>query len=282
MTMLLAPEKGFAAAYDPAPLKNFVFLVPGDEELFVGGGALNGAVGRMLREAGQPIAFRDARPGACGNAAPVFEKEHCVYRKMHERLFARGASGVGGEGLVVSTESERSGTPVSFAVARRGNELHTLGSAFLNIFKEGQRPCGSPKNVGLLYTPGPLGRNAKAEGEGEVSEARERLVTKQPAEFLLEVSRAIENAMSVVVEYNMCHAGGDATPVIEVVRVPVISGGVFKHPDVDKYDVALAVIRGLNASLLRADKSVRPAVELMPDEDMRRAYDSLKEKDVCL
>lgn len=258
-------------AYDPEQCKNFVFLVPGDEELFVGGGALNGAVGKLLlNEARQPIAF-SSQTIDLDKMELVFDKETCVYRKMHEKLFAKSASDVGG--LVVGTASDCTGTPVLFSGARTcSSSKHPFGAAFVDIFEGDKRPYGCEKNIGLVYAVGPLGKNAKAEGEGPVEAERAALVKDSPEEFLQEVTNTAKNAMCAVLEYNATCAGNQKMPPIEIVRVPIIAGGVFKHPNVEKQEVALALLRGIHIALDTAEVNMRPEVELMPSPEMTTAY----------
>jgi hypothetical protein len=284
MKLLETPAGGgFVAAFDRKPAKNFVFLVPGDEELFVGGGALNGAVGKLLQsEAGQPIAFT-SQVDDDGKLLWVFDKTTCVYRRMHEKLFERSSSEIGELGeLVVSTASERVDTPVSFCAARLCNQSpHPFGAAFLDIFKGDRRPYGCEKNIGLIYTAGPLGKNAKADGEGPVDPARATLVKDSPTEFLDEVSKTAMNVMCAILDYNTFHAGRLETPKIEVVRVPIISGGIFKHPDVKKHEVALALLWGIHSALAPAADSACPEVELMPCRDMTLALMMYKQALPC-
>ena len=75
---------------------DLAFLIPGDEELFVGGGALNGAVGKLLFEhANQPmIQFEKDASGKFvtvkegDKEVPKFGKETCPYKKTMSAIFA--------------------------------------------------------------------------------------------------------------------------------------------------------------------------------------------------
>merc|ERR1712151_241960 len=128
-----------------------------------------------------------------------------------------------------------------------------------------------------VYAVGPLGKNAKAEGEGPVEEDRILLVKDCPEEFLEEVTNTGKNAVCAVLEYNATHARDQERPSIEVVRVPIISGGIFKHPEVEKSEVAFALLQGIHLALASVDASVRPEIQLMPSPEMSIAYSKYME-----
>jgi len=281
MAFAEAPPGGFASSYERKPQKNSAFVIPGDEELFVGGGSLNGAVGKLLLESGQhPIAFeRDivgnyvmVRDAGTGREVPKFSKGQCVYRGAHEKLFQKGLAKR--NRMVVASTADIGDAPLSFAAARVYSDSDKpFGAAFLNIFKKENCPF-SEKNVALLYTVGALGRNQKAEGEGVVDIERAKYVKTNVRDFLEEIYKTGQNLAQLVVEYNARRARSDnGQPGIDVVRVPIVSGGVFINPGTTPKEVALALLWGLHSALAGVGGDNRVEIELMPGADMQSAYD---------
>lgn len=282
MTFASAQPGSFAASYEKTPTSNFAFLVPGDEELFLGGGALNGAVGKLLLEhAAQPIAFERDTQGnyvmeqdaGTGRDAAKFDKNLCLYRKVHETIFQKARAKR--NSMAIARPNDLDKAPfLAFCAARTYSDCdRPFGTVFLDIFKREHRPF-SEKNVALLYAVGALGCNRKAEGEGVVDPQRAQYVKTDVRDFLEELFKTGANLMQLVLEYN-CHAEYDPDlPAVEVLRLPILSGGVFIHPDVTPREVALALIWGVHSALLSAlDPSSCVKIELMPGNDMRGAYD---------
>lgn len=274
------PGEPFARSYEENPIGNFGFLVPGDEELFVGGGALNGAVGKLLlKTADQKIPFvLDDQGGYMmveeeGNKVPLYRKDECLYRRMNERLFSKARTTGFRNKLVVAEPADIGEAPVDFAAARvYSDHTHPFGAGFLSIFKSGHRPYGCDKNVALLYTAGPLGRNKRAPGEGAPDETRAALVCDKAEDFVLEIFLTARNLMKMVIEYNVHIEQMAGLPRIDIVRFPIVSGGTFIHPDVNQMQVALALLWGLHAALRTGLPANRPNVELMPGKAMEDAY----------
>jgi len=176
--------------------------------------------------------------------------------------------------MVVSTPNDIGDAPLLLSAARVYSDCDKpFGAAFLNIFKVENRPH-SDKNVALLYTVGALGRNKKAEGEGVVDDARAKYVKSGVQDFLKEIYQTGRNVVQLVLEYNASRDETDSSlPAVEVIRLPIVSGGVFIHPDTTPKEVALALLWGVSAALLDTSPSSRPEVELMPGRDMQEAYD---------
>mmetsp|Transcript_56904 Transcript_56904/g.124826 ORF Transcript_56904/g.124826 Transcript_56904/m.124826 type:complete len:372 (-) Transcript_56904:219-1334(-) len=281
----LVPGLPFADSFEKAPEKNFVFLIPGDEELFVGGGALNGAVGLKLQKDGkQPLGFSIDAKGEVekiadqntGKMVPKYDHQKCPYAKLHRFLYEKARRA---KETVVEELSDFHGAPLLFASCRSYKDTaEPFGAAFLTIFKKVNRPY-SPKNVGLCYTVGALGRNKRAEGEEAASAAREALVVKDKKKFLKEIFMTGTNCMALITHYNQKHANkkladGTVLPRIEVFRSPIVAGGTFMHPDVTPEATALSLLWGYQAKV--EDKS--PALELMPEAAMKNAYQKIQDR----
>jgi len=280
MTFAKAPPGGFASSYEKVQNENFAFLCPGDEELFVGGGALNGAVGKLLFEhAKQPIQFEKTRDNKYvtvkenGKDVPKFSKDTCPYKKTQMALFNKALKKK--RTMVIAEQSEIGSLPVLFSGGRTYSDCkHPFGSVFIHIFKPENCPFGE-QNCALLYTVGALGRNVKAPGEGVPDPARAAFVKNDAQDFLWEINQTGESTVQLVFEYNN-HASKTGLPVIKVIRLPIVSGGVFIHPDVTPKDVALALIWGAHTGLAKNDGGL--SIELMPGQPMEEAYADYQNK----
>eukprot|EP00812_Abedinium_dasypus_P011672 NODE_5221_length_601_cov_415.505495.p3 GENE.NODE_5221_length_601_cov_415.505495~~NODE_5221_length_601_cov_415.505495.p3 ORF type:complete len:129 (-),score=37.48 NODE_5221_length_601_cov_415.505495:198-551(-) len=73
------------------------------------------------------------------------------------------------------------------------------------------------------------------------------------------------------VDYNK-QCSGLGMPRIDIIRVPLIGGGTFLHPQVSKKEVALCLIWAFHRAFSAAQESVRPQVELMPSPEMQEAH----------
>jgi len=281
-TFAQAPAGGFAASYEKGQAKNFAFLIPGDEELFVGGGALNGAVGKLLMMEGkQAIAFDRGSDGKItmvtdhnGKEVPKYDKEKCPYAFTQKRVFDKARQALIATGKPTTYNSEGSdlgkNAPMSLCAGRvYSRSTHPFGAAFINVFKKSSCPFNN-HNVALLYTVGALGRNMKAEGEGKPDKERADLVKTNVKEFLQELYLTGENVVQLVLDYNKSRT--PIQPAIEVVRFPIVSGGIFIHPEVTPKEVALALLWGIHSAFAGASPSELFTVELMPGDPMQKAY----------
>lgn len=293
---LPAPDSQFASSYEKDPGDNFAFLIPGDEQLFVGGGALNGAVGKLLlKDAGQPIAFELEESGdyvmvmdeGAGRKVAKYDKQSCGYRKLHEYMFQKARKAPNKLTVAIGAEiTDRMDSscllggcpnqaPVIFAGARVTSESEwPFGAIFLDIFKDDKRPFGCPRNVGLMYTAGPLGRNKRAEGEGVAESFREAWVRHNAQDFVHDIYWTGINCVKAVVEFNQNHSeqGTVKPPRVNVIRLPIVSGGTFLHPEVSVFEAALALIWGAGEALRVSPPAACPKVELMPEKAMKDAY----------
>ena len=279
MQFAQAGDSGNAASYERNPQSTFAFVIPGDEELFVGGGALNGSVGKLLKdEARQDIAFQTDKDGNyrpekdsdTGREVHKFEKALCPYSQMHKKLFRRASlpSAVGT--VVDALPAELASANVEHAACRVHTlRKHAFGALFISTFRRDRRPFDHPHNKALIYAVGPLGRNKKAEGEGSTDAAREALVFERTGDFLAELYNMGTSLVTLVTEFNRRH------PLDEVrtVRLPIISGGTFIHPEVSPKEAALALLLGVRSALV----ALRPGllIELMPSTHMKEAHTCL-------
>jgi len=260
-------------------------FVPGDEELFVGGGALNGAVGQVLFEAHKTaengMGWRTQKSSSIfGRSSitiekdqeniPVFEKDSCQYAKLHKRLHGAACSSVGRvvEEDNINDKEDTPNIPVVRSCARVfTGSREPFGAVFLHELKEGCRPISS-QNSALLYTVGVLGQNAKAPGEGTPKPERARMV-KGKLQFVQYLYKTGINTLEVVKEYNLKNPGMAVTRL----RVPIVSGGTFKHPEVGAEVCALALLAGMQA--VSYDEG-ELTIELMPSQAMTEAFELIR------
>jgi len=281
MTFAQAPPGGFASSYEKVQNDNYAFLIPGDEELFVGGGSLNGAVGKLLFEhAKQPIQFEKDNDGKYvtvkenGKDVPKFTKDTCPYKKTQKALFDKGLKTK--NTMVIADKSEIGSLPVVFSGGRTYSDCsHPFGSVFIHIFKPENCPFGEQQNAALLYTVGALGQNAKAPGEGTPDPARAAFIKNDVKDFLYEINQTGESTVQLVFDYNQ-HAKKMNLPVIKIIRLPVVSGGVFIHPDITPKEVALALIWGAHNGLSKNGGEL--SIELMPGKATEEAYADYQSK----
>jgi len=281
MTFAQAPPGGFASSYEKVQNDNYAFLIPGDEELFVGGGSLNGAVGKLLFEhAKQPIQFEKDKDGKYvtvkenGKDVPKFTKDTCPYKRTQKALFNKGLKAK--RTMVIAEQSEIGSLPVVFSGGRTYSDcVSPFGSVFIHIFKPENCPFGERKNAALLYTVGALGVNAKAPGEGTPDPARAAFIKNDVKDFLYEINQTGESTVQLVLDYNK-HAKKNNLPVIKVIRLPVVSGGIFMHPDITPKEVALALIWGAHTGLAKNGGGL--SIELMPGKATEEAYAEYQSK----
>jgi len=117
-----------------------------------------------------------------------------------------------------------------------------VGAVFIDVFANEARPLND-RNVAMVYVVGPKGAGAPG-GHGPTISDRE--------EFLEAVTDLGANAMAAVLEYNQ-EAQERQLPRIDIVQWCLVSGGVYRHPQTSKLDVAKATVEGLRKSVLGAD-----------------------------
>jgi len=238
--------------------EGFVSVCPGDESLFVGGGALNGAFGGALK--------------ACGHEGAIFKEPHTqppkvgTFEELHHRGFKQASQNP--EKLVEIYDRQVPNVIYSAARTWKGAGPHTFGTCFINILHPDYRPPDGA--IGFVYVVGPLGQNARAPGEPAPDAAREQMVIKNREQFLQFLTRMTRSLMEGVNEYNV-HCLGKDLPRMEKMRVPLISGATFRHPEVKEAEVAAALLLGLREAWQRGTS---PSLSLAPG--FRDAYEATK------
>lgn len=145
--------------------------------------------------------------------------------------------------------------------------LRPVGLVAVAVFRPDKRPQGSERNVAMVYTVGPnCGTTAQKKARRDV----DRL---SPADFLLVLESIGGAVATALASYNTERSGvpdapGEALPRIDVCRVCLVSGGVYRHPAVSKEEVAGALLRGL---IGRHEKSTNlPCFNFAWDDDCFR------------
>lgn len=229
------PAQGFTAIYEKAPAANFASTNAGDLKLYVGGGAINLAFEKALQKAGQDTS---------------------KYEAIHQKLLVLAAATPGQCVLLEGSDLGALGDDVLAACARvpeGGVDLERPeGFAAVTLFREGKRP-EHERNVGMCYVVGPLGATQRCGSEESMPKE----------EFLRRAERAAEGALLAASELNRRPG---AWPKVDLLRMCLVSGGVYLHPKASKTEVAEALLKGL----LRAHDSGphAPRVELAYAEDV--------------
>lgn len=228
---------GFAPLYRENPQYNVASTNAGDYRLYVGGGSINAAFLRLLQKE------QNLR---CGGQSGNYAKLH------HLLLSASGATG-----RLVSAMDIPNAKPLlgelrlagAFGQSGRCVKGDCVGfekcnaSVFIDVFKADARPLNG-KNVAMLYVVGPKGERCK----GPKTKGSGPLLNKE--DFLATVELLGRRALEAVHHYNNTRApqsGTDHTqlPKIEEVRWCLVSGGVYRHTDATKDEIAKATLDGM-------------------------------------
>jgi hypothetical protein len=258
-------DGGFSPVYlrDPSDGKaagpNTGAVNAGDYRLYVGGKAINGAFSTSLSAVGHRCA---------GRYEPLHTELLAAAMRCPGRLCWLDPDPGGGEegscpllgfcGLV-SPEAAQAG-------------LLPVGLVSIAIFREGYRPCGSTRNVAMVYTVGPncgtrMKRGQRPTLEKVMSAQRFGRVLSSLGAAIVSAARQYNHAVAAAAageEGGMAQDGVDGgtcdgdrmrrpwrrqqlalLPPIEALRVCLVSGGVFRHPGATKLDVAAALVSGL-------------------------------------
>ena len=114
----------------------------------------------------------------------------------------------------------------------------------------------------MLYVVGPKGQGGAA-GQGPLLPLHS---------FLLEVENLGRRSMQAVADYNSAQIRKRADqqlPLIEEARWCLVSGGVYRHMDASKLDVAKATLKGMHG-VSAPSVLVTFAYD---DDNFRRAYE---------
>ena len=224
----------FSVVYLEQPDANFASLNAGDYDLYVGGGAINKAFCVALE--------------ACG------QKPNGKFQELHKALLKKaGASPgelqwVGSEDVDAWALEDCIGCCGLLPAANRFQQLSPVGLVSITVFPEGRRPMKSDRNVAMMYAVGPNCGDTLKEGRRDVDD----MTKAQFLEVLKEVGAAMASAIrqyneAAVAGPTLAAPAGVMLPRIDVLRVCLLSGGVYKHTDASKVEVASALIQGLVA-----------------------------------
>lgn len=242
---------------------NFATVDPGDETLFVGGGALNGAIGRVLA----------AECDAPHRPLQAIER----YTPLHERMLELARARPPGTLLPAGDDLLREHGALVWSGCRLFDGVFkSFGAVFVHIFEPAARPLGS-HNVGMVYTVGPLGKNCRAPGEPEPTPERAALVLSDAPAFGGFLRKTAESLAMAVADYNG-QAAARGLPPIQCLRVPLISGGTFRHPSFSKIDCARCILSGIQDAASCWPSSPPLEINFSFDEDcFLKAQQTLQE-----
>ena len=213
------PSTGYANIYhspSEAPSQDKIASVnSGNPDLAVGHGGIN-------RE------FADQIPRAAS------------YQKVHKHMVeTAGAEG----GFVTFVPDHLPGSNSALlgaAIYRPKNATDNTGTIFIDVFNK--PPGDDQANGAMIYAVAPNG----ADGSYPDSEDGKR-------QWLLDIKTFSNNILTVQNNWNI-YAEGKSLPVLPILRSPMIGGGFFIHPRVDKNELAAAIQAGFDEALTDTDK----------------------------
>lgn len=224
----------FTPTYDEDPSQNFASVNAGDPNFkILPGKTLNGQFGIDLQ-------------------STAYHAMEC-YQPFHERLFSDTESG---RLMRASSEVVLLNPNLAAGFVRKLRDEDRTGVAFIEVFRSEMCVHGNPKNVAMIYTVGPR---------------RKRCASDQA--FLAEVEATAENIGRACAEYNLVAASEAGLPQIMVLRIPMISGGVFAG-NCPRSNIATAIVRGLVASYCDAS----PELNFVYSSELRRAWEGIKKQ----
>lgn len=216
-------EKGmFTPVYDEDPKERCGSVNAGDHQLHVGGSGCNKAFHEVLTAAGQNVENYQALQKA------LLKKSITDNEEKESDVDVRA---------VQLENLEEHTSDLKFALCRNCKALQSrdadgaTGSVYLSVFKDSKNPKGKEKNIAMVYVVGPKG-----------TDLPDRDL------FLDAVKRTAVNIMTVLCDYNGAVRRQGSQKVVQrmnVCRISMFSGGVFKHSEVSKKEVAKAIISGL-------------------------------------
>jgi len=219
------PAPDFSPLYLPGPGPNTAAVNAGDYKLYVGRGAINGAFEKLLKK-------EQGEGGSCDQ-----------YAVLHDALLSASISQ--GRSLVAAPAAEPSLQELRLAASfgQAGQDGTKVGSVFIDVFDASARPLNE-KNVAMLYVVGPKGEECTF----PVQEGSGPHLAKEA--FLDSVQLLGRRAVEAVAEYNSRWAGSTVSsqelPKIEEIRWCLVSGGVYRHGQASKFDVAKATLQGMS------------------------------------
>eukprot|EP00375_Theileria_parva_P002532 XP_765211.1 hypothetical protein [Theileria parva strain Muguga] len=202
----------FTPLYDPEPAEFVLSVNAGNPELTVGGSGVNGAFATLLGELGHDL----------GSYTSLFKRLAEEARKNNKS----------DESQHVAYEHEPN-SQVLFAMCRLPNDpsyfkLPNEGLVFVTLFNN-KYPFTNDHNLGFVYVVGPNGANYDVDG------------------FLESVHKLGDNLVTALCDYNGMAKRETAKklPRVTLCRLCLVSGGVYKHKDVTKLDVAKSLLNGI-------------------------------------
>lgn len=223
-----APNKGgWSLIWDEEPEVAMGSVNAGDPALYVGGGGVNAAFARSLD---CPGAYAALHKAAIGLALKELTRESRLETVDLHRLQQPTEFCASIEECYVRLVPE---------LAEEGS--FTTGAVFIDVFRPVSRPL-HPNNKAMIYVVGPQGRGRTRES------------------FLEAVELTARNFMLAVNSYNSKACDSR----LELVRMCLISGGIFKHKSTTKDDVALAIVRGI---LKHWRPTVSPRIDFAWDQN---------------
>ncbi|SBT79949.1 DNA/RNA-binding protein Alba 4, putative [Plasmodium malariae] len=199
----------FTPIFDENPNEYICSVNAGDNNLYVGGEGINGSFSELLSAQSQEV-----------------DKYEALFKDNGEKPDEEVKS-------VLYANVEKNYPDVKLALCRIRNSLkkgsdYTTGSVFIVTFKK-NFPHKKEKNMGMVYVVGPKGKNFSSSDE-----------------FLEAVHETAENLMTALCDYNGLVKREEIKHVrMNTCRICLFSGGIFKHSNVSKLDVAKAILNGL-------------------------------------
>lgn len=229
------PE-AYSPIYLESPARRTAAVNAGDYRLYVGGGAINKAFGELFKET-QGLRFR--------YASDEYQDLHvALLKSSRERGHVLASAAEVPEAALLLETLQLAASIGRAGPAAEGDTEPYEGSTesvFIDVFREEKRPLHE-RNVAMVYVVGPKGEACaapKMEGSGpRVAEDA----------FLASIERLAASAVATVGEYNRRRSElGEDLPPVEELRWCLVSGGVYRHDDVSKVDVAAATLRGMRS-----------------------------------
>ena len=229
---------GYPAIYEVDATENTASTNAGDYRLYVGGGSINWAFGDLFTR----------------HQGLWWEGKMCLpYQMLHEAALQKSLQT---DGRLCSMDRDEMmnddgalllpslGLAACFCCAgeiypgEEGRFAGAIGSIFVDIFEEEKRPLNA-KKVAMLYAVGPKGLGCSGP---------QPLLDKST--FLKALEALGRRSLETVAAYNAI-ATHQGLPLIEKLRWCLVSGGVYRHGDVSKIEVARATLRGMKAAEAR-------------------------------
>nr|PVC51008.1 hypothetical protein MACL_00001866 [Theileria orientalis] len=199
--------------YETNPTEFVVSVDAGNPELSVGGAGVNGAFGSLFQEMGYDLnSFRT-----------LFTDLLKHTRKLNNE-----------DPTQFMATAEEPNNHVLFSLCRIPNDSSYFkheneGVVFVTIFKN-KFPHSNSHNLGFVYVVGPNGANYKTVDD-----------------FLDAVHKLGDNMVTALCDYNGTAKRETAKklPRVTTCRLCLVSGGIYKHPEVTKLDVAKSLLNGV-------------------------------------